>query len=61
MTKIKQQYLCEKEVAILLGVSTKSLQNARYRGNGIPFIKLDSGQIRYDRDVVDAYMHDRRR
>lgn len=49
MTEIKNDtLLCPKEAANLLGVSTKTLSNWRYkeRGPKIPYIKI-GGCIRY--------------
>jgi len=49
--------LTEKEVADLLGYSTKRLQAARVSGDlGIPFIQLSARAIRYRKSDVDAWI-----
>ena len=52
-------YKTTKETADQLGLSAKSLANARCTGTGIniPFIKMGaSGSIRYRQADIDAYM-----
>ena len=54
-----QRYRNTKETAEQLGLSEKSLANARSRGTGIeiPFIKMGTcGSIRYRQSDIDAYM-----
>ena len=53
------EYRTTKQTAEQLGLSEKSLANARSRGTGIeiPFIKMGtSGSIRYRQADIDAYM-----
>ena len=53
------EYKTTKETADQLGLSEKSLANARCTGTGIniPFIKMGtSGSIRYRQADIDAYM-----
>jgi hypothetical protein len=53
------EYKTTKEIADQLGLSEKSLANARCTGTGIniPFIKMGtSGSIRYRQADIDAYM-----
>ena len=53
------EYKTTKEIADQLGLSPKSLANARCNGTGIkiPFIKMGtSGSIRYRQADIDAYM-----
>ena len=53
------EYKTTKETAEQLGLSPKSLANARCNGTGIkiPFIKMGtSGSIRYRQADIDAYM-----
>ena len=53
------EYKTTKETADQLGLSPKSLANARCTGTGInlPFIKMGtSGSIRYRQADIDAYM-----
>ena len=52
-------YKTTKQTAKQLGLSEKSLENARSRGTGIelPFIKMGtSGSVRYRQADIDAYM-----
>lgn len=52
-------YRNTKQTADQLGLSEKSLANARSRGTGImiPFVKMGaSGSIRYRQSDIDAYM-----
>ena len=53
------RYRTTKQTAEQLGLSEKSLANARSRGTGImiPFVKMGaSGSIRYRQSDIDAYM-----
>ena len=53
------EYRTTEQTADQLGLSPKSLANARCRGTGInlPFIKMGtSGSIRYRQADIDAYM-----
>lgn len=53
------RYRTTKQTAEQLGLSEKSLANARSRGTGItiPFVKMGtSGCIRYRQSDIDAYM-----
>ena len=53
------EYRTTEQTAQLLGLSPKSLANARCTGTGInlPFIKMGtSGSIRYRQADIDAYM-----
>ncbi len=55
--------LNEREVAALLGVSVRTVQEWRQSGQGPPFLKLSSrkrGAVRYDPADVQAYMTRRR-
>ncbi|WJI79368.1 MULTISPECIES: hypothetical protein [unclassified Mesorhizobium] len=44
----------EKALAIRWGVSTRTLQNKRVSGNGIPFLKISSS-VRYRMSDVIAF------
>ncbi|WP_287359289.1 hypothetical protein [Mesorhizobium sp.] len=46
----------EKALAIRWGVSTRTLQNKRVAGNGIPFLKISSS-VRYRMSDVIAFEH----
>ena len=41
-----EPFLNERQLAKLLGVSTRTLQNRRYMGGGIPFVKIGKA-VRY--------------
>jgi len=51
-------YKTPEETAIQLRISAKSLANSRSKGGGIdlPFIRLNTGAIRYRQSDIDAYM-----
>ncbi len=58
-----QPLLKEHEVAALLSVSVRTLQEWRQTGHGPPFLKLSSrkrGVVRYDPADVRAYVLKRR-
>lgn len=54
-------YLTPLEVAEQLNVSVKSLANARSSGKGIdlPYVKFNTGTIRYRQSDLDEYMSDK--
>jgi len=45
---------------INLGIAnnTKTLNNQRHNGKGIPFIKLPSSSVRYTKEAVIAYLRE---
>ena len=45
----------ETEAARLLGISVRTLQNQRYYGKGLPFVKLNR-RIRYKLEDIEAYV-----
>lgn len=51
-------YRTTEETAKQLRISAKSLANSRSKGKGIdlPFVKLNTGAIRYRQSDIDAYM-----
>ena len=58
-----QPLLKEQEVAQILCVSVRTLQEWRQTGHGPPFLKLSArkrGVVRYDPDDVRSYMLDRK-
>ena len=58
-----QPLLNEHEVAALLGISVRTVQEWRRLGEGPPFLKLTShgrGVVRYDPEDVRAYVVERR-
>ncbi|HEX7045929.1 MAG TPA: helix-turn-helix domain-containing protein [Burkholderiales bacterium] len=52
--------LTEQQVADLLGVSVRTLQDQRFRGVGIPFVRVGR-LVRYERAVVEQYIRANRR
>lgn len=57
---IMKKLLSEREVAELLGLSMRTLQEHRFRGVGLRFIKLGRA-VRYSLEDVEAYVAERRR
>ena len=58
-----QPLLNERDVATLLGVSVRTLQEWRQSGHGPPFVKLSGkkrGVVRYDPVDVRSYVLERR-
>jgi predicted DNA-binding transcriptional regulator AlpA len=55
VTKLLDQLLSDREVAMLTGRARSSLQKDRSYGGGIPFIRLGR-LIRYRSSDVDAYI-----
>ena len=53
------QFLSEVEVAKILGISCASLQQHRWLGRGIPFIKVGRS-VRYSVDDLQAYIEENR-
>lgn len=45
-----------REVGKILGLSTQALYKLRVSGKGPPFIKLESGSIRYEEEQLINYM-----
>jgi predicted site-specific integrase-resolvase len=54
----KQIYRTPEEVAKILRISVKTLANSRSTGKGIdiPFVRLNTGAIRYRQSDIIAYM-----
>ena len=54
----KQIYRTPEEVAKILRISVKTLANSRSTGKGIdiPFVRLNTGAIRYRQSDINAYM-----
>lgn len=48
------RFLCQKQLARRWGISHRTLENWRYRGQGLPFLKL-GGKVFYRIDEVEAY------
>ena len=53
-----EKYITPEEAAKQLRISTKSLANSRSSGKGIdlPYVRLNTGAIRYRQSDIDAYM-----
>ena len=49
------RFLNEKEVAGIIGISVKTLQNDRFFRRGIPFARVGSS-VRYSHQAVLEYM-----
>lgn len=49
-------WLTPQETASLTKYSPQTLANHRYRGVGIPYVKLPSGRIRYRLTDVQQYL-----
>jgi hypothetical protein len=58
---LEDEYLTEKELARLLGVSPRTLQGWRLRGNGPPFCVFSERCIRYLRSDAAEWARSRRR
>jgi len=52
---MEKQFLTEKEVGQLYGLSPKSLQQRRYKGHGPRYFKF-GGSVRYKVADLDAFM-----
>ena len=48
-------YLTESQVSVLTGFSRSSLQQHRWLGKGIPFIRVGR-TIRYEKTEIQAYL-----
>ena len=56
---MQQPLLTTKEAARFLGVSTSFLERDRWAGARIPFIKLGSRAVRYDKSALERYIAQR--
>lgn len=52
------QLLTESEVAKILRVSVHKLRRDRWKGGGIPFVKLE-GAVRYSQTVLEEWVKTR--
>ncbi|WP_138845255.1 helix-turn-helix transcriptional regulator [Rhodococcus pyridinivorans] len=48
-----------KEVAAVLHTTEASLAQQRYKGTGIPFVKIDGRRVLYRWSDVEAYINSR--
>lgn len=52
--------LDERELADMLGLSVSTIRNWRWKGTGVPWLKVGS-RVRYDRRDVERYLEESRR
>lgn len=50
------KYLTSKELAKLLNVSPAWCEYHRWKGDGIPFVRIGTRTVRYKRTDVDAWI-----
>lgn len=55
MYEIKQQYLTEKELSQLTGISLSTLRNNRFLGKGLIYCKIGRS-VRYALNDIHEYM-----
>jgi len=55
----KHEWLNEKEVAILIGVSVYTLRQHRHKGIGLPYVKYGKS-VRYSSADITAYLESRK-
>ena len=53
------KYITEKEVAGITGRALSTLRNERFRGCGVPYIKVGRS-VRYNQTDVIRYMEERK-
>lgn len=53
--KLERRFLSPEQVAGLIGVPVSTLAQWRYRGRGIPFLRIER-LVRYDLADVEAYL-----
>ena len=49
-----ERFLCQKQLAKRWGISHRTLESWRYRGIGLPYLKL-GGRIVYRLEEIEAY------
>lgn len=49
-----ERFLCQKQLARRWGISHRTLESWRYRGIGLPYLKL-GGRIIYRLEEIEAY------
>ena len=59
MQEPMKQYLNEREVAEMTGISLSTLRNNRFKHRGIPYYKVGK-MVRYKSDEIVAFMEERR-
>ena len=53
------QWLTEKQVEALTGISRSTLQKQRFKGTGFPYVKIGARLVRYSEAEVVNYMQSR--
>jgi len=53
---MEKEYLTELQIADYLKISVHTIRSYRQRKKGPPYIKSDTGLIRYVKEDVDKYM-----
>jgi excisionase family DNA binding protein len=48
----QKEFLTRAEAAELLGLGTQTLSNWAWKGEGVPFVKLNKRCVRYHRDTI---------
>ncbi len=56
---MEKRLFTTKEAAKFLGVSAAFLERDRWAGAQIPFIRVGSRAVRYDPDVLNAFVQSR--
>lgn len=56
MDNEEKVYVSEKEAAVYISVTPRTMQNWRRDGVGPPFTRLPNGTVRYDRGDLEDYM-----
>jgi len=57
----KDHLLRDTEVATLIGVTRKTLENWRHSGNGPEFLKLGHKVVRYHPETLEIWLAKRKR
>lgn len=56
---IVPEYLSPQQCARLFSFTTSWLETMRYRDGGPPYVKTPTGQIKYNRRAVEAWINSR--
>ena len=56
---VQQRFLSESDVALLLGMSVKTLQKHRHESRGLPYVKIGRA-VRYDVQAVESWINQKR-
>jgi excisionase family DNA binding protein len=58
---MSERILTTKEAARFLGMSAAFLERDRWAGARIPFIRVGSRAVRYEKEALEAYISSRRK